>query len=185
MVVTNLLPSARLQPPRAVHLNRRCTMSSIPHNDLWGGQSLPYTPQQQHRKKNTAHHQRWKERHPNGEAASSKRYRERHPEQAAVSSKKWREHHPEQEHIRHREQNWKRYGINLTWKQFLEMLAAQNYQCRSCETPIGIYAPVDHNHITGKIRGILCSPCNKAIGFSGDNPTILEKCCRYLREYDG
>lgn len=39
---------------------------------------------------------------------------------------------------------------------------------------------VDHCHVTGKIRGMLCDRCNQAIGALGDNAESLERALRYL-----
>jgi len=39
---------------------------------------------------------------------------------------------------------------------------------------------VDHNHTTGKVRGILCQQCNQAIGLFKDNIFIIEKAAEYL-----
>jgi Recombination endonuclease VII len=41
---------------------------------------------------------------------------------------------------------------------------------------------IDHDHRTGKFRGLICDPCNRAIGFMGDDPARLEAGARYLRE---
>lgn len=40
---------------------------------------------------------------------------------------------------------------------------------------------VDHNHLTGKIRGLLCDRCNRAIGLFGDDSNILESALEYLK----
>ena len=40
---------------------------------------------------------------------------------------------------------------------------------------------VDHYHITGKIRGLLCDKCNKGIGLLEDNVQLLEKAVEYLK----
>lgn len=42
---------------------------------------------------------------------------------------------------------------------------------------------VDHCHQTGKIRGLLCSACNKAIGGFKDSPMLLIKAMRYLHKH--
>ena len=39
---------------------------------------------------------------------------------------------------------------------------------------------IDHNHLTGKIRGLLCDECNLVLGKCKDNPLILIKAAKYL-----
>jgi len=41
---------------------------------------------------------------------------------------------------------------------------------------------VDHNHITGKTMGLLCSRCNMGIGFLNDDPSILTSAIKYLNK---
>ena len=42
---------------------------------------------------------------------------------------------------------------------------------------------VDHDHITGRVRGILCNNCNRAIGLVGDNISFFEKAIEYLKKH--
>ncbi|TYC16948.1 hypothetical protein FXF65_09200 [Actinomadura syzygii] len=73
-----------------------------------------------------------------------------------------------------------RYGI--TEKQVEEMIAEQGGVCVIClrEEP----KHVDHDHMTGLVRRILCFKCNGALGQFEDNPERLRLAAEYL-ELDG
>lgn len=78
-----------------------------------------------------------------------------------------------------------KYGI--TQEQFEELLSVQDYKCAICRTdkPGGRYGwHMDHNHETGKTRGLLCWLCNSGIGKFKDNAQLLYKAHMYLREHD-
>lgn len=62
------------------------------------------------------------------------------------------------------------------------MLAAQDGRCPIClrklvEKPL---PPVDHEHTTGRIRGIPCGSCNRAIGMLRDDPDNFRRGAEYL-----
>lgn len=77
-----------------------------------------------------------------------------------------------------------RYGI--TWAQYQELLQQQGGQCAvvGCTEPPGgrgsIYH-VDHDHKTGKVRGLLCSNCNRALGLLRESPERIEGLAAYIR----
>lgn len=74
------------------------------------------------------------------------------------------------------------YGI--TREQYDELLAAQGNRCAICgsdEWPGKNRAPhVDHDHGTGKVRGLLCGKCNTGLGQFDDDPTRLAAAIEYL-----
>jgi hypothetical protein len=81
-----------------------------------------------------------------------------------------------------------RFGI--TREQFQELCKKQNNRCAIC----GEFEPgfrdgvrkelaIDHNKITGKNRGLLCSRCNTAIGLMREDIGILQKAIDYLVSY--
>lgn len=78
----------------------------------------------------------------------------------------------------------RKYGITLADYQKLEQV--QNFVCAICFKPKGKRAlAVDHNHTTGKVRGLLCSPCNTGLGQFCDNKALLERASEYLKVSDG
>lgn len=77
----------------------------------------------------------------------------------------------------------RRYG--LTPDQVDVMRTAQDGACAICERPVDALA-IDHCHETGRVRGLLCPPCNRALGFFErfQNPTEakwIAKAIDYLK----
>ena len=74
----------------------------------------------------------------------------------------------------------KKYGISL--KQWNKLFSFQGKVCAICGTddPRGKNWHTDHNHETGKIRGILCGWCNTAIGKLQENPDLFDLAKIYL-----
>lgn len=71
-----------------------------------------------------------------------------------------------------------RYGIDKD--TFDSMLEKQNGKCAGCETTMN--SPyIDHCHKTGEVRGLLCQPCNSALGMVKDNQKTLENLIEHLK----
>lgn len=62
-------------------------------------------------------------------------------------------------------------------EQYDAMLEAQGGGCFICSRPPreDISLHVDHDHLTGKVRGILCFCCNNALADFQDDPSLLQK----------
>lgn len=73
---------------------------------------------------------------------------------------------------------FKKYGI--TGSDFRNMLNDQNSKCPICNKNITKNLSVDHDHITGKIRGLICNKCNLSIGNAEDSPVRLRLMADYL-----
>jgi len=80
----------------------------------------------------------------------------------------------------------KNYGVTLDW--YRETLAAQNGVCAICKQPETtkirgntIAMPVDHCHTTGRVRGLLCTQCNRALGLFKDSTEVLQAAISYLQ----
>jgi hypothetical protein len=76
------------------------------------------------------------------------------------------------------------YGIGPV--EYAEMLVQQNGVCAICKgvNPNGRELSLDHDHNTGKARGILCNRCNLALGKVKDDPEVLWAMIQYLEERD-
>lgn len=76
-----------------------------------------------------------------------------------------------------------KYGLSL--EQYDAMLIAQNGVCAICKKsdPEGKALAVDHDHITGENRGLLCGLCNKAIGLLQDSAELVIKAAEYLNSF--
>ena len=72
----------------------------------------------------------------------------------------------------------RRYGI--TGADVDAMVAAQGGSCAVCD---GKPEHVDHDHKTGKVRGLLCFNCNQALGNVRDDPAVLQGLIDYLRRH--
>lgn len=79
----------------------------------------------------------------------------------------------------------RKYG--LVEKQFRALRIAQEDKCAICGQPettryrgIVRALSVDHDHITGKVRGLLCQKCNLGLGSFADDPLRLLKAIWYL-----
>ena len=109
-------------------------------------------------------------------------YRKNNPEKI----KEWAKRNPEKIKAKSRKQDLKR-NHNITQKEYEMLLNSQDGKCAICHTDRPNcrnveHLSVDHDHETGRIRGLLCQNCNLGIGHLKDNTTILESALFYLKE---
>lgn len=86
---------------------------------------------------------------------------------------------------------WKRYRVNKA--RFNEMWHAQKGQCAGCAADLahpewrsdmnkfGLKPEVDHDHATGKVRGLLCHACNDFLGKIKDDRERMQRLVAYLK----
>ncbi len=80
-------------------------------------------------------------------------------------------------------------AIGVTHEEYLAVLHGQHGACAVCgknEKPIsggirGLH--LDHDHVTGKRRGVLCSNCNQLLGRVKDSVPHLERLIAYLKQH--
>jgi hypothetical protein len=104
-------------------------------------------------------------------------------EEAKARSKRYSKKYPE----RRRGASLCKYWPGCGWEQALinyqNLLIKQGHKCALChkhydDCSRGLW--VDHCHDTGRVRGLLCSPCNTAIGFLKNDINLITRLINYL-----
>lgn len=73
----------------------------------------------------------------------------------------------------------RRYEITFT--EYKDLLETQKGLCKICQSSNnGKTLHIDHDHVTGKVRGLLCNQCNVGLGSFRDNPELLQGAIEYL-----
>lgn len=128
---------------------------------------------------------RWQRENKDKVKVARDRYLKKNKELIAERTRTWRKNNPE----KHKElkPHWHRkttYGI--TKEQYKNQFEKQQGLCAICNHKhvsgrrTGLV--VDHNHSTGKFRGLLCHSCNRGIGLLKENIEILRSAIKYLKE---
>lgn len=85
-----------------------------------------------------------------------------------------------------RKANLKKFG--LSFKTFEVLINKQNNKCRICKEKFGKKKNnkpnIDHDHKTGKVRGLLCLLCNVSLGGFRDSAKRLRNAIKYLEKYN-
>lgn len=119
----------------------------------------------------------WVDANPERKKASDKAYAEANREKIAAQQKArreadpeaykayWREYHVANKERRRDQRLTKLYNVPAGWYE--ETLAAQGGKCATCDATepggAGKSFHVDHDHVTGQVRGLLCHDCNTAL----------------------
>jgi Recombination endonuclease VII len=125
----------------------------------------------------------WRARHPDYNRA----YYAAHRDAGIARAKAWAAANPERakansqrtQKARSRRYNLKNMGISLEY--FEEMMSAQEECCAICGAEFSkVPVHMDHDHETGRPRGLLCSGCNLGIGLLRDSAEITANASGYL-----
>ncbi|PZR81626.1 MAG: hypothetical protein DI537_37920 [Stutzerimonas stutzeri] len=109
----------------------------------------------------------------------------------AKRQRKVRQEQPEKYRDRDRRSNLnKKFGITV--EEYDALVASQGNTCAICRQPERYIHPrtqeparlaVDHNHQTGAVRGLLCSNCNRGLGFFNEDRDRLDAAREYLSRH--
>lgn len=110
----------------------------------------------------------------------------RRRDKALEYSKIYHATHREKRNAKARASSFKRrYGITLDERD--AMIFDQNERCAICGRLFSMSTrpEIDHCHLTGKVRGILCTFCNSLLGYAKDSQLILKNAQKYLANSQG
>jgi hypothetical protein len=148
-----------------------------------------------HAEQENARNAAWRAANPEEVKAESAAYRRTHPEEAGA----WARAHPEESrrlvitwnkaHPGYASSQARRRNYGMTQEEYDAMLEKQHGKCACCgrsnsgSANSRAYAPlfVDHDHKTGKVRGLLCHQCNIALGMLGDSEERIRQLLDYVR----
>lgn len=115
----------------------------------------------------------WRANNPEKQLAASRRW-------IAANKEKIRNYESQTQHRRSMNRKLREYGVTV--EMYAKMLESQGGGCAICcrKHEERRTLNIDHCHETGEIRGLLCGPCNKALGAFGDNVDGIRKAMRYV-----
>lgn len=123
---------------------------------------------------------RWRAANPDKQREASRRWEEKNPirrlsyvkdpQKVREWARGWRRRNPDY--------SIKRIGVTLT--RFIALAVNQEGKCAICETETQLC--VDHNHTSGKVRGLICRKCNAGLGLFKDSTVNLTRAVAYIRE---
>ena len=116
-------------------------------------------------------------------ALNSKKYIENNRDKVNAKRRIYEKKNPE------RVRNWRlKNGHGISLDTYNALLNAQGNVCAICSrTEISKQGNlhVDHNHLTGKVRGLLCTKCNTSLGLMDENISLIYKLIEYLNKHHG
>jgi hypothetical protein len=145
---------------------------------------------------------RWRNANRDKQHNADKRYRERHPDKVHDKEvRRWKNNRTIESarNKAYRKTNAAKLRIkrrqrivlalyNLTPQQHNDLLKNQNYRCAflHCGEAVDTSSPIDHCHVSGKVRGILCQKHNIGLGyFDKRSPECLLDAYQYLKSKQG
>ena len=108
--------------------------------------------------------------------AQVRQYAQKNPDKVSAAKKRAKAKNPDK--YLDMDLLW-RYGISL--EEFKTMEAIQGGVCAICHQLSLSRLHVDHDHVSGRIRGLLCHQCNVMLGYAKDNVLTLESAIAYLQ----
>lgn len=132
--------------------------------------------------------EKFRKKHPKRMAKAKAAWYQKNRKSALARVAKWKRDNPEGAFNAHL---LRKYGISRG--QYDALLKWQNGVCKICQGPptgktkrgAAVRLDVDHDHVTGHVRGLLCHPCNMMLGSARDRVEVLRAAILYLEQARG
>lgn len=123
------------------------------------------------------HYHENKERH----RETNRLWHQANREKARERARAWYHRNTFKARTAQRQYRIRKYGLSA--EQFDSLLSAQGGVCAICraECSVSSRLSIDHNHLTGQVRGLLCRTCNSGLGFFRESPDLLRTAASYLQ----
>lgn len=116
----------------------------------------------------------WRLANPELSKAAIRNWKIKYPERHAASQARQKEQQPEKYLM-------KTYGLTkAAWDNIFESQGRICYLCGTDRPGLKGQWHTDHSHATGRVRSILCHPCNVGLGLFKDNAGVLRKAADYV-----
>jgi hypothetical protein len=152
------------------------------HKDNMNKKSHEY--HKEHKKEEKEYHKKYRQENHEHIVAHSKNYRQENKEKIVMHRKEYNDAHKKE-----RKEYRIKATFGLTLSEYNKIYISQKGCCAICKIPEseikGRWKSLcaDHNHKTGKVRGLLCPKCNTAIGFFQDDSKIVKEVLFYLDKF--
>lgn len=139
---------------------------------------MPFANIEDRRKWSREYYRKWRLLNPEKVKEISKRSAEKNKEQR--KQKRLEKYTPSK-----RYEQKLRLDFGLTLDQYYEMLEKQGGACAICRCPPSgkQRLAVDHSHVSGKVRELLCGSCNRALGLFHEDRFSLQNAIDYLSKH--
>jgi hypothetical protein len=124
----------------------------------------------------------WRLANPDRSRSYWEKFHAANPTAGRAATDKWQAGHQDQVRANYQVRRCRRYGVTTEW--FRDQLVGQAGRCAICwqvMTP-GRGTNIDHDHVTGKVRALLCSSCNWVIGHAKESPETLRAAASYIEQ---
>lgn len=132
------------------------------------------------KEKCTESSKKWRLANPERARQSRLDYKKNNKEKTRATNKIYRENNKER--LIEKSKLYRLNLYNLTLDEYNLLIQEQQNKCAICRKESSKTLHIDHNHITGKVRGLLCNNCNRALGYLKDDAQILKSAIEYLKE---